>query len=245
MPVSLTLVSQSQTSQHGDSYSLAPSISANGNFAVFQSFAHNLTGGADANPMDDILVKNLNTGAVVYASTNAAGEQANAGCTDPTISADGTKVAFLSGASNLVSAGAPAGQGLFVKNLTTHEIVCVAQNASNPCLSSDGQYVIFSTAASLTSSDTHSGIDIYRLRSDGTGTPELVSAASGGICANGESDYPAVSSDGNFILFASTATNLATGITDGLPHYYVKDMTSGSVQEAGPDFGSSYTGSYE
>ncbi|MEJ2125844.1 MAG: hypothetical protein P8Y47_13890, partial [Alphaproteobacteria bacterium] len=225
-------VSETSTGISGDSYSVNPSISANGQWVAFQSYAHNLVS-PDYNPMDDILVKNLVTGEIIRASTNASGEQANGGGTDPSISADGSKVAFTSWANNLVPGTTYEGPMLFVKDIVDGSIAYVAGGVNDACISRDGQYVTFSTHDSLVPNDTNGTGSIYRARTDGSDL-RLVSADATGIADDGESLYSTISGDGRFVLFASNSTNLVAGHDSGLPEYNLKDMDSGAVTAVAP-----------
>jgi Tol biopolymer transport system component len=51
--------------------------------------------------------------------------------------------------------------------------------------------------------------DIF-VRDLDTGSVELVSVSSAGAIANGNSEYPALSADGRYVVFGSSATNLVT-----------------------------------
>src|SRR6185503_20096146 len=79
-----------------------------------------------------------------------------------------------------------------------------------PSISSDGRYVALVTQLALVPGDTNSATDIYVFD---RGTRELtrVSEASGGGQSNGSSVRPALSADGRFVVFQSSATNLIAG----------------------------------
>jgi hypothetical protein len=79
-----------------------PSISANGRYVVFQSYASNLVSG-DTNGKADIFVRDTLTNITTRVSLAADGTQGNDSMEYPVISADGRYVAFLSKANNLVS----------------------------------------------------------------------------------------------------------------------------------------------
>ena len=85
----------------GNFGSFDPSISANGRWVAFQSFATNLVAG-DTNRDRDIFVHDLTTGETVRVSVNSAGIQGNSASFFASISATGRVVAFTSEASNLV-----------------------------------------------------------------------------------------------------------------------------------------------
>src|SRR5207247_524495 len=65
-----------------------------------------------------------------------------------------------------------------------------------------------------------------------TGTTERVSVASGGRQGNGFSAGPALSADGRFVAFYSTATNLVAGDTNGATDVFVRDRQTGTTERA-------------
>ncbi len=56
-----------------------------------------------------------------------------------------------------------------------------------------------------------------------------VSVRSGGAEANGASEHPAISADGNLVALASRATNLVDGDTNGKQDIFVHDRSSGQT----------------
>ncbi|HTI32559.1 MAG TPA: hypothetical protein VL422_02715, partial [Miltoncostaea sp.] len=74
-------------------------ISADGRYVVFAAAATNLTA-ADTDAAKDVYRKDMASGAVTLVSVNSAGVKANAAVAgDPDVSADGTRVAFGTGAA--------------------------------------------------------------------------------------------------------------------------------------------------
>ncbi len=81
-----------------------PSISANGRYVAFESYASNL-GPADDSTIPDVFVRDMRSGRVFLASrANDDGPAANAPSANPSISGDGRYVAFDSRGSNLTPA---------------------------------------------------------------------------------------------------------------------------------------------
>ena len=111
----LERVSVSSAGVQGDDWSLTPSISADGRFVAFCSFAGNLVTG-DGNFDFDIFVRDRAAGTTVRASVRSDGTEGglSLGSIDPSISADGQVVAFESEADL-----APAGSG-FPVDVFTH-----------------------------------------------------------------------------------------------------------------------------
>ena len=78
------------------------SISGDGRYVAFESYASNLVAG-DTNGKYDVFLKDLQTGAITRLSTAADSTQGDADSFHPAIAADGGSVAFDSEASNLVA----------------------------------------------------------------------------------------------------------------------------------------------
>jgi Tol biopolymer transport system component len=62
-----------------------------------------------------------------------------------------------------------------------------------------------------------------------SGTTTRVSVSSTGAQGNGGSESPAFSADGRFVAFASYASNLVPGDTDGLADVFVRDRWTGTT----------------
>ena len=109
------------TQSSGDATGIAR-ISADGTKVAFTSFADNLVPG-DTNLSTDVFVKDLTTGALTRVSTAADGTQSNgANFVSPTLSADGSRVAFDSRASNLVPNDTNSVDDVFVADT----VICFA-----------------------------------------------------------------------------------------------------------------------
>ena len=100
------------------------------------------------------------------------------------------------------------------------------ENADQAAISADGRFVAFrSPANNLHDDDADSTVDVY-VRDLQTNTTALVSRATGatGTPGNNTSDQPAISADGRFVAFTSTATNLHPDDTDGVDDVFVRDL---------------------
>jgi Tol biopolymer transport system component len=151
-----------------NNFSSSSSLSADGTKVAFDAGASNLVAG-DTNFVTDVFVKDLVTGAVTLASTGPNG-LGNGGSFRPSLSADGTKVAFYSSASNLVAGDTNGRDDVFVKDLLTGAVTLASagQNGQGngeslaPSLSADGTKVAFSSDASnLVAGDTNSTVDVF------------------------------------------------------------------------------------
>ncbi len=220
----------------GASYS--PAISADGNRVVFVSEADNLVAN-DTNEAADVFLYNRTTHALTRVSVTAAGLQADGASRDATISADGTKVAFVSLAMNLVAADTNSNTDIFVVKLNDGAITCVTLatdgTASDdgsflPALSADGRYVAFTSRATNLlptlggASDTNGKQDVYLADLGGLNgaTMTLVSTTGTGQ-GNGDSGQYGVdiSDDGNRVVFESTARNLVSEDTNNKSDIFI------------------------
>ena len=157
-----TLVSRANgaTGAVGDFGSLSPSISADGRRVAFTSDSGNLDSASNDSYLD-VFVRNLDANTITFVSraTGAGGMGGDADSQEPSISADGTKVAFQSAARQLDSASNDSYTDSFVRNLQTNTTILVSrasgaggaagnQASKVPDISPDGTRVAFSSAAS-------------------------------------------------------------------------------------------------
>jgi Tol biopolymer transport system component len=177
-------------------------------------------------------------------SVDSAGAQSNGYSFGPSFSADGRWLVFFSYASNLVPADTNGSADIFVHDLQTGATTRVsvdssgAQGSANsdmPSISSDGRYVAFeSLATNLVAGDTNNTWDVF-VHDRMTGATTRVSVDSSGAEGNGPSRDPAISSDGRYVTFDSTATNLVTGDTNGATDVFVHDLLTGATTRVSTD----------
>src|SRR5439155_531348 len=87
----------------GDRSSFAPSISSDGRFVAFESTATNFAPDTtDANGTQDIFVRDLQLDRTTLVSVSVTGTTPNNSSSAASVSADGTRVAFGSGATDLM-----------------------------------------------------------------------------------------------------------------------------------------------
>ncbi len=154
---------------------------------------------------------------------------------DVSISADGRMVAFDSWATNLVT-GDTNGEGdIFVHDRVTGitERVSVASDGAesnglsvHPFLSADGRSVGFhSSGSNLVAGDTNGKWDTF-VHDRASGITERVSVSSDGTQSNGTSYKATISSDGRFVSFDSSGSNLVAGDTNGVWDVFVRDRAA-------------------
>jgi archaellum component FlaF (FlaF/FlaG flagellin family) len=232
-----TLVSLGSAGNQGNDVSSQPSISPDGRFVAFKSYASNLVPG-DTNDTDDIFVRDTLTNTTTHVSVDSAGNQANSDSFTPSISADGRFVAFTSNASNLVPGDTNYKDDIFLRDTLTNTTTRVSvdsagnqgNNASgNPSISADGRFVAFNSGASnIVPGDTNSTTDIF-VRDTLTNTTTLVSLDSAGNQGNNASGLTSISADGRFVAFNSYASNLVPGDTNTGRDIFVRDTLTNTT----------------
>ena len=222
----------------GDSSRLE--ISADGDYAVFQSDARDLVPDDGVKHGTEVFEANLVTGQITRVSVSATGGDPNGASTLPSVSADGTYVAFVSDATDLTEAGSAAKNNVFVRNMTTGVTTQVSLSTSGqqpngystrPSISADGQYIAFdSTATDLSTTRVAKGFTQVYLTDTQTGTTTLESVNGEGDPGNADSLRPALSSDASNLVYVSDATNLTSVDTGGVRNVYERDLASGQTQ---------------
>lgn len=222
---------KSDESGSGDEYSSGtPALSADGKIIAFSSHASLVPTDHDVGSGDataDVYVRDLTSGLIQLVSVNqSATDSGNRESGSPSISADGSMVAFESSADDLVEATFEYGN-VFVRNLATGTTQLVSVDSSgtvgnyrsyDPKISADGRVVVFhSTASNLHPADAEfdeDDVDIYA-RDLSLGKTALVSINPAGTSAgNGESIRPVISADGSVVAFTSRASNLVGSDTN-------------------------------
>ncbi|MEX2158554.1 MAG: flexitail domain-containing putative surface protein [Dehalococcoidia bacterium] len=236
-------VSVDSAGNQGNSQSYADAISADGRFVAFRSHATNLVAG-DTNGTFDAFVRDRQSGTTERVSVDSAGNQGNSDSYAAAISADGRFVAFWSAATNLVAGDTNGVQDAFVRDRQTGTTERVSldnagtqgNDSSYPVsISADGRFVAFeSYATNLVASDTNGVPDAF-VRDRQSGTTERVSVDSSGTQGNDSSWAGSISADGRFVAFASVATNLVAGDTNGTGDVFVRDRLSGTTERVSVD----------
>ncbi|MCW5775737.1 MAG: PD40 domain-containing protein [Phycisphaeraceae bacterium] len=233
-----TRVSISSTGAQGDGDSTHPAISADGRFVAFSSAASNLVEG-DTNGVLDVFVHDRQSGATGRVSVSSSGSQGNGHSSSPSLSADGRFVAFFSFADNLVEGDWNWASDVFVhdRQAGTTERVSVSSSGNQgngsslvPSISPDGRFVAFSSDASnLVEGDWNWASDVF-VHDRQAGTTERVSVSSSGNQGNSFSLLASISNEGRFVAFASMASNLVEGDTNGTWDVFVRDRQAGTTQ---------------
>jgi Tol biopolymer transport system component len=224
-------VSVASASMEANQRSYAPSISHDGRFVAFYSYASNLVEN-DTNGEPDVFVRDRQTGTTVRVSISSNEDQANGGSHAPFISADGRFVAFYSYASNLIGGDTNNCADIFVhdRDAKSTERVSVASNGVQGnddsflrlAISADGRFVAFYSEASNLVNDANGHIEDIFVHDRITGTTTCTSIDSSGNQGGNFSDYPSMSANGRFVAFLSWST-LVTDDYNAVGDVYVHD----------------------
>ncbi|MBN9531719.1 MAG: PD40 domain-containing protein, partial [Alphaproteobacteria bacterium] len=191
-----------------------------------------------------------NPGVMAAASVSLDGVAGNAPAGRSSLSFDGGQLVFESTATNLFPGSANSFTDILRYDglsgmrdrlsqtaIPGGGVANAADGASlNPAVSADGRWAAFaSDAPGITLMPSGRVRQVYRaslvyprlpLNEGATPTPSVVSITAAGAVGNGLSDNPAISQDGRYVAFDSTATNLGEGL-DGTRHVWRKDLVTG------------------
>lgn len=211
--------------------SLSASLSGNGRYVAFASEANNLVRG-DTNKKADIFVNDLQADLARSSELSPEGLTSSGWSYTPAVSQDGRYIAFRSDAANLVTGDTNKQWDIFVHDIQTRKTERVSISSSGgeanapsfaPAISADGRYVTFhSDASNLVDDDKNGEKDVF-VYDRHTGTTTRVSTASDGAESNSPSAFPAISADGRYVTFRSSASNLVEGDTNGYTDIFVHD----------------------
>ncbi|MDX6242917.1 MAG: hypothetical protein QOE76_640 [Frankiales bacterium] len=207
-------------------------ISGNGRYVAFDSLATNLTS-ATTGGYRQVYLRDLVAGTTTLVSEQSATAGGNGDSVRPSISNDGSYVAFQSSANDLPPADANTFRDVYVRDTTTHATVRVSRpytgtettgDSTEPSISADGRFVAFdSDAGNLVPGDTNLQPDVFRLDRN-TGATSRVSTSNAGVQGDGYSHLSALSPDGQHVAFYSAATTLVDADRNGYVDEFVRDL---------------------
>ena len=232
----VTLISRGPAGEAANGASYGPWVSDDGQTIVFSTLATNIVPAASAaaaTAKGGVLQATMMRGGGfgqtrIYLSRNlASGELGNGNSINVRVTPDGRFGVFESLANNLVPSDSNNASDIFhfeisnnrltmLERVSTSRLGLQANGASfNASISDDGQFITFETnATNLIELDRNSATDILV---KWIVTKELTrpSSTTDGNQPNGASVQPSISGDGNSIVFASGASNLAPGDSNG------------------------------
>jgi Tol biopolymer transport system component len=227
--------------------SFDPVISGDGNLIAFSSSASNLAPGVDGTSRVNVYLKRVNSGQSPILISADPKTKKGVGGSKPSISDDGSKVAFYSFASTLVANDKDNLWDIFLYdagNLRLKRLSLTESGAERdqgtesasrivaPSISGDGNFVAFATtAANMVSGDTNKMQDVFVVNV-ASGAVKRVST--GAASEQGNADSPitqgekvAISFDGSWVAFSTNASNLGGEII-------LKNVSTGETRPVTP-----------
>ena len=222
----------------------APVITPEGRYVAYASTAHGLVATIPATAKGEVYVRDLVLNTTTWASTNAANLVSNAlnlsyaPSYHPAISDDGRFVTFKTGWTN--GATAPGGTGVpaayvFQFDSANRTTTTISTNSFAPWLqnddvygpetSPDGRFVVF-----VVTNQSAQCLTVQRWDAQAGTNLNVSVTAIGGLPAGTVSDRPAVSADGRYVVFMSTATSLTGNTLSNGFHAFRRDVQAGTTQ---------------
>ncbi len=151
------------------------------------------------------------------------------------ITSNGRYVVFESRHATLGNAFSP---NIFVLDRQTGLVDRVSRGLNNTLpnssvqfatISDDGRYIAYQTSATnIASTDTSSNTDVF-LFDRGTSVTTQVSVGAANSQSNGNSRFPKISGNGQFIVFESTSSNLVALDTNGTSDVFLYTVATGAI----------------
>ena len=228
----------------GGPSSTDPAISDDGGTIVYYSEATNLVPD-DTNGGADVFAYDVATATTTRVSVASDGTQAGGLSFFPAISGDGGTIVYYSDAPNLVGGDTNGTNDVFSYDVATATTtrVSVASDGTQatgggsyqPAISGDGGTIVYySGATNLVADDTNGEVDAF-VYDVATAATSRVSVPTDGTQANGPSGAvvmhkPAVSGDGEIIVYDSGATNLVPDDTNDTWDVFVTEVRADPEQ---------------
>ncbi|MEQ1546885.1 hypothetical protein [Methyloglobulus sp.] len=230
-----SLVSVSSKEIQGNAGSNKASISANGRFVVFESFADNLVPG-DTNGVSDIFVRDLTAGTTKRVSVSSKGGQGDqySGAGSATISGDGRFVAFTSLSENLVANDKKRGWDAFVHDNFSGQTISLTNDITigntpmylggiDAKISANGQFAVFVATANpfagFAGGTSFTKTLIYNVFN---GQITYAIADVPGLPTDDGSGNASISGDGHFLAFNATTQ-------DNVGNVFIQDQVTNAT----------------
>ncbi len=198
----------------------------------------------DRDSDDDGIFDELGASSTIRVSVSSTGGQAlGGGSTLPSLSGTGRYTAFQSAATTLVPGDDNGAIDIFVHDRLTGRTtrVSVASDGTagighsmRAAISQNGRHVAFDSSAVLTAGDTNGARDVFVHDRDVDGdgildepgavaTRRVSVSTDGAQAVGGDSTDPSITADGRYVAFASGATSLVAGDTNGQSDVFIHD----------------------
>ncbi len=240
-PGSTTMLSQTAAGVAGTGHSMLPGVSRNGRFVTFRSTSANLIPRKPTEPFArDVFLWDRNSGTLEVISVDTAGNRlpGHSGYGASPVTSNGKYVLF----SSLVTKPTPTDPAHLVFDVflrtrtggghgTTVDLTPQGDGLSSAdAISDNGRYATFSSSATnLVKGDTNGASDVF-VRDLVKGRTTRISVSGTGAQGNDASAESTISADGRYIAFASRASNLVPGDTNGHTDVFLYDRVAKTIE---------------
>ncbi len=200
-----------------------PGLSSDGRYLTFSSTSDGLVA-ADTNDVEDVFIIDLQDNSIQRVSISSTSEQSNAISIQAAISQDASSIVFVSLGTILDTAGANLNEvkDIFIWETDGSVTTIPADNPvsgnvpldkgatvpSSQSFTQNNRYVVFESNSANIMSGYTNPISMIYLYDSVTDTFEIISSAGADTPANSSSSQPAITPDGRYVVFQSSATNL-------------------------------------
>ncbi len=239
-PASIERVSMSLSGGNPNYTATDPAISATGQYVTFLSRASNLVPD-DTNGRPDVFIRDTYGNSTERVSVGTNGEEGQVEGTQGSspVSADGQYVVFNT-AAPLDPSDGNGKIDVYLRDRQTPSTTRVsealgggdaAEGGADASMSDEGSVIAFvGCSDDLVSNDANGTCDVFDRVS--MGPTRLLSVNTSGTSGNGLSEQVAVAGDGSFAAFASNASDLVAGDTNGQEDVFAQDPAGVTVLES-------------
>lgn len=208
-------------------------VSDDGRYILFQS-SDSAMSTINGGGIVQIYLKDLSDGTVEMISRTTANVAGNALSNNPDMNTDGTHIVFESSATNFTTSNS-FNHIYYVDTSVAHTVkqISVATggteanaDSNKPSISDDGSTVVFQTiATNLDGLDNNGVADVYMHYLPLVFTKMISANLNNSESGNGASSNAHISGNGDYVVFESLASDLASGSTSGVKNILVRDLT--------------------
>lgn len=243
------LISSAANGEEGNGESYYPAISGDGKSVAFESYSSNLVAD-DKNGTRDIFVWQSATNKIERVSVGEDGKDANGESYEASVSGDGNFIAFTSAAENISKTKkGTSNNNVFLRDMklgitmmiSIDPIAKKGGGGSNASISYDGSRIAFySHTATLVIDDNNGFWDIFLWEKD-VKKLKRISLTSDGKERNQGTESanrivaPAISGDGRYIAFSTTASNMIAENKNSFQQVYIYDINTNTTVLASKD----------
>lgn len=237
------LISVDASGQEGNGDSYNPAISGDGKVVAFESHSSNLIAD-DKNGVRDVFVWYSTTNKMERVSVGHDDKEANAESYEPSLSGDGNLIAFTSAASNISETEkGVSNNNVFLRDMKSKSSIMISIDpiakkgggGSKPSISYDGTRIAFySNTDVLVAGDKNGLWDIFLWDKNNSQLKRVSLTADGKERDQGNESAnrivsPAISGNGRFIAFTTTADNMVPGQSNIFQDVFVYDINTNST----------------